>query len=236
MPPDRHPLGSGRMLLLVLIMSANALTGAHALDMNSVNAAELQSRPAQVKKGFNAAVIKAQVLLDRAHFSPGEIDGRFEENTRRALAMFEDARGLSPDGKLTPQAWSALIATSEDPILKQYTISDSDVKGPFLKKLPSKMEALSHLERLSYTDPRQEIAEKFHMSPALLKTLNPGKSFDRSGEALVVANVANDPPDRKAARIEVDQVNRELRVYAGDGNVIFAAPATIGSAEKPAPS
>jgi peptidoglycan hydrolase-like protein with peptidoglycan-binding domain len=101
------------MLLLALVMSANALTGAHALDMNSVNAAELSSRPAQVKKGVNAAVIKAQVLLDRAHFSPGEIDGRFEENTRRAIAMFEDAQGIPPDGKLAQQAWSELIATSE---------------------------------------------------------------------------------------------------------------------------
>jgi len=45
MPPDRHDLGSGRMLLLVLLMSANALTGAHALDMNSVNAAEFQADP-----------------------------------------------------------------------------------------------------------------------------------------------------------------------------------------------
>ena len=224
------------MLLLVLIISANALTGAQALDVNGVNAADLPSRPAQVKKGVNAAVVKAQVLLDRAHFSPGEIDGRFEENTRKALVMFEHARGLSADGKLSPQVWSELIRTSEDPVLTQYTISDSDVKGPFLKKLPSKMEAMSHLEHLSYTSPRQEIAEKFHMSQSLLKMLNPGKSFDKSGETIVVANVANDPPDRKAARIEVDQVNRELRVYAGDGNVIFAAPATIGSAEKPAPS
>ena len=150
--------------------------------------------------------------------------------------MFEDAHGLSPDSKLTPKAWSELIATANDPALMQYTISDSDVKGPFLKKLPSKMEALSNLERLSYTDPRQEIAEKFHMSQALLKMLNPGKSLDRGGETIVVTNVANDPPDRKAARIEVDKANRELRVYAEDGSLIFAAPATIGSAEKPAPS
>ena len=133
MPPERFPMGSGRMLLLVLIISANALTGAQALDVNGVNAADLPSRPAQV----NAAVVKAQVLLDRAHFSPGEIDGRFEENTRKALVMFEHARGLSADGKLSPQVWSELIRTSEDPVLTQYTISDSDVKGPFLKKLPS---------------------------------------------------------------------------------------------------
>ena len=232
MPPERFPMGSGRMLLLVLIISANALTGAQALDVNGVNAADLPSRSAQV----NAAVVKAQVLLDRAHFSPGEIDGRFEENTRKALVMFEHARGLSADGKLSPQVWSELIRTSEDPVLTQYTISDSDVKGPFLKKLPSKMEAMSHLEHLSYTSPRQEIAEKFHMSQSLLKMLNPGKSFDRSGETIVVANVANHPPDRKAARVEVDKANRELRVYAEDGSLIFAAPATIGSAEKPPPS
>src|SRR6516162_7133093 len=98
MPPERFPMGSGRMLLLVLIISANALTGAQALDVNGVNAADLPSRSAQV----NAAVVKAQVLLDRAHFSPGEIDGRFEENTRKALVMFEHARGLSADGKLSP--------------------------------------------------------------------------------------------------------------------------------------
>jgi lipoprotein-anchoring transpeptidase ErfK/SrfK len=224
------------MLLLVLTISTNALTAAHALDMNSVNSAGLPNRPAQLERGVYAAVVKAQVLLDRAHFSPGEIDGRFDENTRKALAVLEGAHGLSPDGKLTPRAWSELIATSNDPILKQYTIADSDVKGPFLKKLPSKMEAMSHLERLSYTSARQEIAEKFHMSQALLKMLNPGKSFDRSGETIVVANINNDEPGRKAARIEVDKANRELRVYAEDGSLILAAPATIGSDEKPAPS
>src|SRR5262249_42895117 len=115
MPPERFSGSSGRVLLLVLTISTNALTGAHALDINGVNAAELPRRPAQLKKGVNAAVVKAQVLLDRAHFSPGEIDGRFEENTRKALVTFEDAHGLSPDGKLSPQAWSELIATSEDP-------------------------------------------------------------------------------------------------------------------------
>jgi lipoprotein-anchoring transpeptidase ErfK/SrfK len=225
------------MLLLAAMISIAPLARAHALDMNSVNAAELPANPKQLEKGkgLNPAVIKAQVLLDRAFFSPGEIDGRLAENTRKAIAVFEDTRGLSPDGKLTPEVWSDLVASSDDPVLKRYRIEEADVKGPFLKKLPSKMEAMSRLEHLGYTSPRQEIAEKFHMSQNLLQALNPGKSFDRSGESVVVANVTDRSP-QKAARIEVDKAKRELRVYAEDGSLIFAAPATIGSAEKPAPS
>jgi lipoprotein-anchoring transpeptidase ErfK/SrfK len=224
------------MLLLAAALSVQIVPCAHALDMDTVNAAQLPAKPAQLTgKAPNAAVIKAQVLLDRAHFSPGAIDGRLEENSRKAIATFEGAHGLSPDGKLT-SVWSELVGTSQEQVLRQYTIAESDLKGPFLKKLPAKMEAMRHLEHLSYTSPRQEIAEKFHMSEALLQALNPGKSFRKSGETIVVANVNNDPPDRKAARIEVDKGKRELSVYADDGSLIMAAPATIGSTEKPAPS
>ena len=223
-------------MLLLAAMSIAAAVPAHALDMNSVNAAQLPSNAAQLRKGLNPAVIKAQVLLDRAYLSPGEIDGRLAENTRKAIALFEGGHGRSPDGKLASDVWSDLLATSEEPVLKEFRIGDSDVKGPFLGKLPSKMEEMSHLQRLSYTSARQEIAEKFHMSENLLQALNPGKSFDRNGETIVVTNVTDNPPAGKAARIEVDKAKRALRVYGDEGSLVFAAPATIGSTEKPAPS
>ncbi len=41
-------------------------------------------------------LIKAEVLLDRAHFSPGVIDGREGGNLQQALAAYQGAHGLKP--------------------------------------------------------------------------------------------------------------------------------------------
>jgi hypothetical protein len=49
---------------------------------------------------------------------------------------------------------------------------------------------MAKLERLAYQSPRELLAEKFHMSEQLLSALNKGKTFDREGIEIVVANVA----------------------------------------------
>jgi lipoprotein-anchoring transpeptidase ErfK/SrfK len=207
---------------------------AAGLDAAAVNNAEFRSKPADEDKA-DAAVVKAQVLLDRAHFSPGEIDGKLGENAQKALRAFAEAKGLPSDKAPTPEIWNALAGTSQDPVIAEYKISENDVKGPFLEKLPAKMEDMKSLKALSYTSPREAIAEKFHMSEGLLSALNPGKKFDRAGETIFVANVPNKPPKLAIRRIEVDKSGQTVKAFDPSGALIAFFPATVGSEEKPTP-
>jgi lipoprotein-anchoring transpeptidase ErfK/SrfK len=217
------------------------------LSLERINAADLSEKSAE---GISPLIVKAQVLLDRARFSPGVIDGRDGDNFRRALAAFEQARGLNPDGQLDEDVLAKLVETSGEPAVSEYTVAEADVKGPFTKRIPDEMEAQADLERLGYTGPEELLAEKFHMSEDLLEALNRGKSVEKAGTTIVVANVQapaangaggnaatdkNAPKNPKAAVVEVDKKERLVRAVAEDGSLLAVYPASIGSEEKPAP-
>jgi lipoprotein-anchoring transpeptidase ErfK/SrfK len=209
---------------------------AQKLSPESVNAAQFSAQPGKPSKGLDPVVLKAQVLLDRAGFSPGAIDAVAGENFSKALAAFQRQNGLEPSGKFDEPTWSKLNATSADPVLTEYEITREDVKGPFVREIPSDFEKMAELDRLSYTGPRELLAEKFHMSEKLLKALNPKESFNRAERSIVVANVPQQRNGAKAARIEVDKADRSVRAFDKDGKLIAYYPASIGSTEKPAPS
>jgi lipoprotein-anchoring transpeptidase ErfK/SrfK len=208
---------------------------AQAPKLEAVNGADLS---AKAEKGIGPAIIKAQVLLDRARFSPGVIDGRDGENVQNAIKAFEKAHGLKVDGKLDEELWTKLNGTSSDPVLIEYTIGDADVKGPFTKEIPDKLEDQAKLDRLGYASAEELLAEKFHMDADLLKALNPGKSLETAGTSIVVANVDVESSGEAGTvtRIEVDKSERVLRAFAEHGALIAVYPASIGSEEKPAPS
>jgi lipoprotein-anchoring transpeptidase ErfK/SrfK len=220
-------------MILLACLAAPAFAGP---DAAAVNNAEFKGKaPADDK--IHPAIVKAQVLLDRASFSPGEIDGKLGENAEKALKAFSESKGLAVGKQpLTSDVWGALLATGSDPVVVDYKITEKDVKGPFLKKLPAKMEDMKDLKSLDYASPREAIAEKFHMSEALLEALNPGKKFDEAGQTIAVANVQPKEGKPAVARVEVDKVAQTVKVLGSSGELIAFFPASVGSDEKPTPS
>jgi lipoprotein-anchoring transpeptidase ErfK/SrfK len=246
-------------LFLLVLAAANdpaqAARGARpAITPTAVNDSQW-SGTANDRRG--SVLLKAQVLLDRTGFSPGAIDARDGENFEKALRAFQRAHELEPTGKLDRATWDQLVHTSDEPVLRDYRIVAADVAGPFVKTIPKDFEKMARLDRLAYRSPRQLLAEKIHLSEQLLTALNEGKDFARAGTDIVVANImplAVPKPSRtdgrrppaattgaagesvKATRVVVDKSERSVRVLGSGGSLIAYYPATIGSAEKPAPS
>jgi lipoprotein-anchoring transpeptidase ErfK/SrfK len=220
-------------LLAFLLLPVPTVAG--PLDMHAVNDAQWAQRP-KVSGRIAPTMIKAQVLLDRARFSPGEIDGKSGENFSKALMAFTSHLGLNSTGQLTEEAWQELTSASSEPVLIEYTISEEDLRGPFVQNIPKKLELMKDLPVLGYASVREKIAERFHMSEDLLQTLNPGEKFDAPGHKIVVTNVATGDLPARAARIEVDKRVKVVKAFGRDQRLLAVYPATIGSAEKPAPS
>jgi lipoprotein-anchoring transpeptidase ErfK/SrfK len=217
----------------LLLLTANP-SAAHALTLNEVNTADFKDGQ---KNQSPALLTKAQVLLDRARFSPGTLDGKRGENFSNALRAFQKENGLQENGELNAETWSKLAQGSE-PAVIEYTITAGDVKGPFADEIPEKMEKKAALKRLDYTGADELLAERFHMDEDLLTSLNPGKKFDKAGTVIAVANVNVKPVALKGkiGKLEVDKSRKQLRVLGSDGKLLAMYPASIGSEEKPAPS
>lgn len=179
------------------------------------------------------SVLRAQVLLDRVHFSSGEIDGREGGNLRKAVAGFQRSRGLADDGRLGPITWAELERDAV-PTLVDYTVLPADVAGKF-EPLPTDMMEKAKLDTLGYTSVGEALGERFHASPKLLASLNAGKPLDVAGTVIRVPNVAGAPAPAAATQVIVDKSDGTVLLATADGTVVAQFPATTGSKRDPLP-
>ena len=142
------------------------------------------------------AASRLQVFLDRSNFSPGKIDGRYNEFTRKALSLYRESRGQQPQATPAQSGRhangapdvSGLDLASVDPVFISYTVTEADVQT--VGQLPSQVPEQAKLKFLPYRDVADAIAEKFHSDIHFLEQLNPGKLKGlKAGDQVKVPNV-----------------------------------------------
>ena len=174
-------------------------------------------------------LLATQVLLDRAGFSPGEIDGRGGANTQRAIEAYERHTGTRV---------ADAVAAASDPPTVSYTITAEDAAVPTVKSIPEDMMAKARLKRLDYTSHLEMLADRFHASPALLRRLNPRLQI-AAGQEITVPNVkvvshAEGKPVVDIV-VRVSMSASTLTVLDAAGKVVMHAPVTSGSQHDPLP-
>ena len=212
--------------------------------------ASITKFPARIPKSGPTA-LHIQILLDRAHFSPGIIDGTWGNNAARALAFYTNPNGVDRLTGATPTLASSIdkvtydrlrSAAGDRPLLKRYTLTRADLSGPFTP-IPALVYDQAKLRCLCYSSPAEAIAERFHTSPKFLAELNRGVNLDKlsAGTSLLVPNVmeenvASSMDTVIVAKLIISKTGFWTHAVDATGTIVAHYPSTLGAGYDPSPT
>lgn len=172
----------------------------------------------------NITATKVQALLNWHHHGVGAVDGAFGSNAIKAMQAFQKARDLPVTDKMDSATWQALTADTNlnnQPVLVNYTLTKQDVSLPYHKK------------GQQYRSVREAVAEKFHMSEALLQNLNKNTPL-KAGNTITVYNPGQ-PNVVPVAKVVADKRKNILYAYDANDKMIASYPTTVGGRGTPSP-
>ncbi|SFB59359.1 Lipoprotein-anchoring transpeptidase ErfK/SrfK [Rhizobium sp. NFR07] len=224
-----HSLVVLAFTLFSTVAKAENIT-ADMVNSTAISAIATQ-RPLEISKEPDPAIVRLQVLLDRAGSSPGVIDGFYGENVNKAIAGFEAMNGLPVDGKLDPDVAAKL--ERNEPLIGSYEITVDDGQD-IVTSIPEDYAKQAAMDHLGFTSVAEKLSERFHMDIELLKALNPGAQFSPGDTVFVTA--PERPREGKVKRIEAHVRSGQVFAYDEADKILAVYPATIGSDDNPSPS
>jgi lipoprotein-anchoring transpeptidase ErfK/SrfK len=184
------------------------------------------------------SVLRTQVYLDHARFSPGVIDGRWGKNSAIAVYWFQYDAGLDPTGVVDAETFRRLASRVRiGSALTRHSITREDLAGPF-ETIPDDPYEKAELDCLCYESPLEKLSEDYHTTPAFLERLNPEVDFDSltTGQSIVVPNVTRQSRRADVKRLIVSVEGNYLHAIGENDQILFHYPTTVGSQYDPSPT
>lgn len=210
----------------------------------AISAESVNTAPMFLPLGGDVAgpsVLRVQVLLDRALFSPGIIDGRWGKNTEKAIYWLQEREGIRATGQVDSVTFARLseLAGAPKRLVREHRLSEDDVSGPFVR-IPEDIYARAKMDCMCYESLSEKLSETFHTSPEILERLNPGVALDglEAGSTIRVPHVRDPDAGRshEIARLVVSDGGHYLHALDEDDRIVFHFPSTLGSTYDPSPS
>jgi lipoprotein-anchoring transpeptidase ErfK/SrfK len=198
------------------------------------------------------SVLRVQILLDRALFSPGIVDGRWGRNTEKAVYWLQRREGLNASGHVDQATWERLQQLASQPreLVRAVRLTQDDVAGPFVT-LPDEYYDRRDMECQCYESLAEKLAELHHTTEGLLGQLNPDVDLNavQAGAELYVPALDRVDSARQSgpvapaagaasriAKIVISDGGRYLHALDASNRIVYHFPATLGSDYSPSPT
>ncbi|MEO8193315.1 MAG: L,D-transpeptidase [Gemmatimonadales bacterium] len=208
------------------------------IDDISVGAVNAAPTSMLMKSEMGPVVVRTQILLDRARFSVGVIDGKASKNTALALYWLQKSQNLPTTTTLDSATYNRLLLLAGPaPVVVRVVVDAEMLKGPFVT-ISKNVYEQEDLRCLCYQSVSEMLAERYHSTIEVMRKLNPGVGFAglEPGDSIWVPAVeVTTTPTKKIARIQISKKGNYVHALAADGTLLYHFPSTLGSRYDPSP-